>query len=216
MKRAVDSLFLPPHFTAPTPPAFDAWDAKALAEEIAAVVAPHTKVSLEAGEAPVLWRVMSAGTHVGDVRPVTLDAPPWAAPAFGVEISLGVLEVAPVAPPGENAHAPPAPAARVSVRYRALPTMPPAEFDLAFIVPDSLAAGRVEDALRTSAGELLEAIVLFDEFRGKGVPEGQRSLAWRLTFRHPERTLNEKELAGRRQKIIATAERELGVVARTG
>jgi phenylalanyl-tRNA synthetase beta chain len=93
--------------------------------------------------------------------------------------------------------------------------MPAADFDLAFLVPDAVHAGDVERALAKAAGDLLERIVLFDEFRGKGIADGHRSLAWRLTFRHPERTLNEKELAGRRQKLISTVEKEFGVVPRT-
>jgi phenylalanyl-tRNA synthetase beta chain len=94
--------------------------------------------------------------------------------------------------------------------------MPAAEFDLAFLVPRETPAEKIESTLRSAGGELLERIVLFDEFVGQGVPDGQRSLAWRLTFRHPERTLNDKEISGRRQKLIATVEKEHGVVARTG
>lgn len=69
--------------------------------------------------------------------------------------------------------------------------------------------------MRRAAGELLESLVLFDEFRGPGVPEGKRSLAWRLTFRHPERTLRDKEIDGRRSQLLKTLETELGVIART-
>jgi phenylalanyl-tRNA synthetase beta chain len=101
-------------------------------------------------------------------------------------------------------------------RYVPLPLMPAAEFDLAFIVPDEMPAIGVETTLREQAGELLEKIVLFDEFKGAGVPDGYRSLAWRLTFRHPERTLNDKEIAGRRQKLIASMERAFGITARAG
>ena len=42
-----------------------------------------------------------------------------------------------------------------------------------------------------------------------------RSVAWRLTFRHPERTLREKEIAGRRDKVLKTLDGELGVRQRT-
>jgi phenylalanyl-tRNA synthetase beta chain len=73
----------------------------------------------------------------------------------------------------------------------------------------------VEEVIRRASGELLERLTLFDEYRGEGVPPGQRSLAWRLTFRHPERTLRDKEIAGRRQKLLRTLEGELGVRQRT-
>ena len=147
---------------------------------------------------------------------LALDAPPWAAPAFGVELSLGELSAEPVAAPGEHAYAADHEIEHAHPRrYKPLPTMPAAEFDLAFIVPDGVAAANVEQTLKASGGELLESAVLFDEFSGTGVPEGHRSLAWRLTFRHPERTLNEKEIAARRQKLIASVEKAHGVVART-
>jgi phenylalanyl-tRNA synthetase beta chain len=92
-----------------------------------------------------------------------------------------------------------------------LPTTPAAEFDLALLVPDSTTAAAVEAALRQAGGELLEEVQLFDEFRGAGVPAGSRSLAWRLTFRHPERTLREKEIEGRRSRLLEILEKELGI-----
>ena len=64
--------------------------------------------------------------------------------------------------------------------------------------------------------ELLESVVVFDEYRGEHVPAGTRSLAWRLTFRHPERTLRDKEIEGRRAQLLRTLEKEIGVVVRTG
>jgi phenylalanyl-tRNA synthetase beta chain len=101
------------------------------------------------------------------------------------------------------------------VRYAALPVHPAAEFDLALIVPDAVAAATVEETIRATAGELLEALVVFDEYRGEGLPAGTRSLAWRLTFRHPERTLRDKEIEGRRAQLLKALDTEIGVVART-
>jgi phenylalanyl-tRNA synthetase beta chain len=56
---------------------------------------------------------------------------------------------------------------------------------------------------------------LFDQYTGTGVPAGHRSLAWRLTFRHPERTLRDKEIEGRRAKILGALEQELHVRQRS-
>ncbi|MDF1505661.1 hypothetical protein PYV61_22105, partial [Roseisolibacter sp. H3M3-2] len=105
----------------------------------------------------------------------------------------------------------PRPAAPPHRRARALPTTPAAEFDLALVVPDAVAAGEVARVLRAAGGELLEDVVLFDEFRGGDVPAGARSLAWRLVLRDPTRTLREKEVEGRRQKLLKALEGELGV-----
>jgi phenylalanyl-tRNA synthetase beta chain len=206
----------PAHFTEAEPPVFDAWDAKALALDLATAAFPGRPVTLEARDEDILWRLHVDAAPVGWVRRLSLDAPVWAAPAFGVELRLGGLSVQPEAAPGAHDYgSAAAPERRAPVRYAALPTMPAAEFDLAFLVPDGVAAGDVEALLVRTSGDLLERIRLFDEFRGKGVPDGHRSLAWRLTFRHPERTLNEKELAGRRQKLLSTVEKTLGVTVRS-
>ena len=69
--------------------------------------------------------------------------------------------------------------------------------------------------MRKGAGELLERLEVLSEFRGAGVPAGARSIAWRLTLRHPERTLQEKEIAGRRDKVLKLLESELDVRQRT-
>ena len=206
----------PEHFATPGGQTWDEWDAKAIAERMARVAHPGGEVVVESGEGEWLWRVMVGGRDVGGVRHVALDAPVWAAAAFGVEMLLAEMANAPVAPPGENARegAPPR-AARHWPRYLPVPTTPAAEFDLALLVPEDVAAAQVERSIRATAGELLERIRLFDEYTGKGIPDGTRSLAWRLTFRHPERTLRDKEIEGRRAKILSVLDKELHVRPRT-
>jgi len=210
----------PPHFTEPEPPAYDAWDAKGLAESMAQAAFPGARVAMRVGTGPVLWDVVLDGDagSVGQVRELALDRPVWASRAYGIEITLGVMASADVAPAGRHAHGT-APGRAASpwtaVRYAPLPTFPAASFDVALLVPASLPADRVEASLRSTSGELLESVTLFDEFRGAGVPEGFRSLAWRLTFRHPERTLRDKEIDGRRASLLKTLERDLGVRPRT-
>lgn len=216
----VMGLRRPSHFTEPAPPAWDAWDAKALAERLVAVGLPGRTITLAPATAPELWRIEADGVAVGTVRRVTLDAPVWAKAAFGIELTLGVMASGAPAAHGANAHAAAsglegAGGVREPIRYRPLPTTPAAEFDLALLVPDSVTAGQVDALLRESAGELLERCELFDEFRGAGIPAGLRSLAWRLTFRHPERTLRDKEIEGRRSQLLKTLESQLGVRPRT-
>jgi phenylalanyl-tRNA synthetase beta chain len=207
----------PAHFTDRAREAFDAWDAKGIAERVAAVAHPGMRITLEPGDGDrVLWRIHAKGGEVGSVERVSLDRPVWASEAFGVELTLGRMPSAPVAPPGAHDYTqgndrP----ARSFVAYRAIPITPPAEFDLALLVPDGVNAAQVEQTMRRSAGDLLERLDLFDEFRGAGVPAGHRSVAWRLTFRDATRTLRDKEVDGRRQKILRALESELGVRPRT-
>lgn len=207
----------PPHFTEPQPPAYDVWDAKAIAEAMVSSAFPGRTSRLVAGASEVLWNVEVDGVGaVGTVVRVTLDRPVWASEAFGVEITLGVLDSADVAAAGAHAggDAAPARASVPAVRYRALPTTPAAEIDLALLVPDATPASDVEAALRRAAGELLERVVLFDEFRGAGIDAGYRSLGWRLTFRHPERTLRDKEIDGRRARLLELLAQDLGIKPR--
>jgi phenylalanyl-tRNA synthetase beta chain len=208
----------PPHFTEPDPPAYDAWDAKALAEAIAGAACPGASIALvpeDVGGAR--WHIAVDGVRRGQVHELAIDRPVWASPAWGVEFTLGVMASDDVAPAGTHAPAVAGrvPPAHAAVQYAPLPAFPAASFDLALLVPLDLPAARVDEALRRGAGELLESLDLFDEFRGEGVPAGYRSLAWRLTFRHPERTLREKEIDGRRAGLLKTLDRELGVRPRT-
>jgi phenylalanyl-tRNA synthetase beta chain len=206
----------PPHWTEPATPDFDEWDAKGLAELIASAVASGEAVELLEAGGDVPWRIAIAGDVRGSVRRLALDAPVWASAAFGIELTLAHVSSEPVAPPGQSklestSHAAQPP--RFS--FRPFPSTPSTFVDIALLVPNDLAASRVESTIRNASGELLESLALLSEYRGAGIPEGFRSIAWRLTFRHPERTLRDKEVAGRRDKVVRTLEGELGVRQRT-
>ena len=210
----------PRHFTAPRPPALDEWDAKWFAEVAVGAAYPGRDVAIRqsgAEDDARLWDIVVDGTPIGHVSRVRLDAPVWAAAAFGVELSLGTTPSAEVAAPGQHAHD--APVASTPERrfapYRPMPVTPAAEFDLALLVRNDQRAADVEAVIRTAAGDLLESLAIFDSYIGKGVPDGFRSLAWRLVLRHPERTLRDKEIEGRRARILATLETELDVRQRT-
>jgi phenylalanyl-tRNA synthetase beta chain len=208
----------PTHFTDPRPSPFDEWDAKWLGELVARVAFPAATLVFEPGEpeSGVLWRIVLDDEKRGMIRRLELDAPVWAAPAFGVELVLGNMSNSDVAPPGEHAHGGTAPrSVRQAPRYRPLPITPASEFDLALLVPQGLAAAEVERVIRAAAGELLERLDVFDLYEGEGVDAGHRSVAWRLTLRHPERTLRDKEIEGRRAKILSALQHQLNVRQRT-
>ncbi|HYD52855.1 MAG TPA: phenylalanine--tRNA ligase subunit beta, partial [Gemmatimonadaceae bacterium] len=211
----------PRHFTQPNPPAFDEWDAAWLAEIAARAAWPTSAVELRPAEDPAaLWDVIADGTARGSVRRLALDAPVWASPAFGFELSLFATSAAETAGRGEHAweagaSAPASKGGAARKRFRSLPTTPPAPFDLALLVPDAVAAAEVERAIRRAAGDVLESLELFDLFEGQGVEPGFRSLAWTLILRHPDRTLTTKEIEARRERILSTLHKELHVRART-
>src|SRR6185437_7436739 len=75
----------------------------------------------------------------------------------------------------------------------AISAFPPVHLDVALVVPDSVPAADVLDALTSGAGELLESLRLFDVYTGDQVPPGHRSLAFALVVRAPDRTLTAAE-----------------------
>jgi phenylalanyl-tRNA synthetase beta chain len=79
---------------------------------------------------------------------------------------------------------------------------PSSDLDLAFVAADELSVEALLDAVGAGAGDLLEAIRLFDVYRGPGVEQGSRSLAVRCRLVADDRTLNEAELATVRQSMI--------------
>jgi phenylalanyl-tRNA synthetase beta chain len=213
----------PPHFTDPKSAEFaawavyDAWDVKALSATLARAAYPGAEVEVVARDEKDLWESLTAargvhddalwvvtvnGVSVGQARRLTLDAPVWASPAFGVEVSLGVMSSDDVAPAGKSAYRVAERRSEVGQRFIPLPSTPASEFDLALSVPDAVRAADVEAVMRRASGKLLESVELFDLYVGAGVEPGYRSLAWRLTFRHSERTLRDRELDARRSDIL--------------
>jgi phenylalanyl-tRNA synthetase beta chain len=83
-------------------------------------------------------------------------------------------------------------------------------------VPEDVTGEQVAASMRRVAGKLLERVELFDRYVGEGVEPGYRSLAWRLTFRHAERTLRDREIEARRSDILKALADELNVRQRTG
>jgi len=79
-------------------------------------------------------------------------------------------------------------------RAQPLPRFPGVQRDLAVIVDETVAAGVLQAAIKELAGDLLEQVRAFDEYRGTQVPDGHKSVAFTLTFRSPERTLTDAEV----------------------
>jgi len=82
------------------------------------------------------------------------------------------------------------------------------------VVDEQVGAADLESAVRQGAGEMLESVSLMDIYRGGQVGSGRKSLAYRLVFRAPERTLTTKEVNGLRDRAIAAAAAAVGAVQR--
>jgi phenylalanyl-tRNA synthetase beta chain len=79
-------------------------------------------------------------------------------------------------------------------RAQPLPRFPAVERDLAVVVEEAVTAGALLAGIKELAGDLIERVGAFDEYRGSQVPDGHKSVAFALTFRSPERTLTDAEV----------------------
>ncbi|HZV72695.1 MAG TPA: phenylalanine--tRNA ligase subunit beta [Conexibacter sp.] len=96
------------------------------------------------------------------------------------------------------------------VRYADYTSFPEVRLDLAVVVADTVAAADVVQAVREAGGPLLAAVEVFDVYRGEQVGAGELSLALRLAFRSPERTLTDEDVAERRAAIEAALAERVG------
>ena len=85
--------------------------------------------------------------------------------------------------------------------YEDVTTYPAVYQDLAIVVDEEVPAARVRAAVMEGGGELLRTAGVFDLYRGEQIGEGKKSLALRLEFRAPDRTLTDEEVAERRSAI---------------
>lgn len=194
----------------------DLWDAKALAAEIADLwlggelspggepPAPYPgRVPLAADRwlGPERFWLLDAGGRTagaaGRVRREEVETPDWAGPVFALELRLASVRVD-----------------RTPV-HGGLSAHPPVRRDLAFTLEESVTVADVEGAIREAApASILEAVRLFDVYRGEEIDEGRRSLAWRFTFRAEDRTLKDREVEEAVADIVEALEERYGVRVR--
>lgn len=98
--------------------------------------------------------------------------------------------------------------------FQPLSRFPSIRRDLAVVVPDETPAEAVLDVVRQAAGELLRRVFVFDVYRGKGIPEGSRSLAIGLILQDSSRTLTDEDVDGVIGRTVERLSQELGAVLR--
>jgi len=93
--------------------------------------------------------------------------------------------------------------------------VPPAERDIAVVVGEAISAAAVEATITKAAGPLLEGASLFDIYQGPPLASGERSLAYRLRFVAPDRTLTEEEVEAAVATIVEALTADLGARLRS-
>ena len=100
--------------------------------------------------------------------------------------------------------------ARLSPQFQPLPRYPAVLRDLAVVVPLTMEAADVRAVIREVGQPLVEDAALFDVYTGSPLPEGQKNVAFALTYRSPERTLRDDEVQEAHRRIVDEVQRRLG------
>ncbi|MGC1853033.1 MAG: phenylalanine--tRNA ligase subunit beta [Solirubrobacterales bacterium] len=154
---------------------------------------PAAEPFLHSGRAAQILVGEAEAGWIGELHPLVCRE--WdLESAVGFEIGLATLVEA--ASAGEET-------------FEDVTTYPSVRQDLAVVVPTEVSAAQVRAAVLAGGGELLCSAEVFDLYEGEQLGEGRKSLALRLKFRAPDRTLTDEEVAARRE-AITTALTEIG------
>ena len=99
------------------------------------------------------------------------------------------------------------------VKYTGVPKFPAMTRDISLSMKKEVLAGDVEAVISKKGGKLVESYELFDVYEGSQLNSGYKSLAYKIVFRAPDRTLKDEEVNNAMNKIIAALE-EMDVVLR--
>jgi phenylalanyl-tRNA synthetase beta chain len=182
----------PEHWSGSGEARFDVWDLKGQFEAAIALAVPGGAMQVGGNG----WIALdSRGQTVGRGGPLEADAPPWADPLFGFELTFDPVE-------------------RSAARFVALPSTPSSERVLALILGAGTTVQQVESLLQRVGAPLLESVSIQSDYRGPELAAGTRSVAFRLTFRAPDRTLRDGEIDAIEARMLAALAAELGIQRR--
>lgn len=99
------------------------------------------------------------------------------------------------------------------IKYKGLAKFPAVTRDISMVMPKDILVGTVEDIIEKKSGKLLEEYKLFDIYEGSQIKEGYKSVAYSITFRSKEKTLEEKDISEIMNKILK-ALAEIGIELR--
>jgi phenylalanyl-tRNA synthetase beta chain len=188
----------------------DAFDAKADALAVLAAIGAPDTIAAYGGSAPDWYHPGRSGAlklgdrvmaYFGELHPEIVAEADLKGPVTAFEVFLD---------------APPLPKAKATKARPKLVLSPfqPVERDFAFLVDASVEAEKLVRAARNADKALITAARVFDVYAGKGVPEGQKSLAIAVTLQPMERTLTDAEIEAVCNKIVAQVTKVTGAVLR--
>ncbi len=185
-----------------------AWDFFALKAVVESLVGAVTRrqAVCAAGDHPALnpdrcARVLVGEQEIGWLGEVTAavrEACDLSAPVYAAELHLDLLRQLAAAEP----------------KYRPVSRFPATTRDVAFLAPRSILASAAGEVIRAAAGDDLESVTLFDAYEGAPLPDGQRNLAFSLTFRRYDRTLEDSEVEAVMERVRDSLRQHLGAQIR--
>jgi phenylalanyl-tRNA synthetase beta chain len=93
--------------------------------------------------------------------------------------------------------------------FKALPQFPSSRRDVAMLVPEAATHEAVLQTVKQAKAANLESVELFDVFRGQGIPEGQKSLAYAFTYRAADKTLTDADVNAAHEKVLTALKTQL-------
>jgi len=140
---------------------------------------------LHSGQSGVLGRDGREAVRLGRLHPRVAAAHKFRQPVFVAEIEFEeLLDQHPDV-----------------VRYSALPRLPAASRDVSALMPDSVSWGNIEGAISGLGIAEIAGVRVFDRYKGKDMPEGHHSLAFRVTYRAAGRTLTDDEIGAAHERV---------------
>ncbi len=155
------------------------------------------------GQCASVWCKSEAGEEVyigimGQLHPKILQTFDIEEPCFGFELMLDTL----------------LPLTDSQVHYEPVSKYPSTSRDIALTVDENVEAGAMLDAMREVSTEIVENIELFDIYRGEQVDEGQKSVAFRITYRDKKKTITDADVDAVHERLLQNLKTRCGAVLR--
>ena len=99
-------------------------------------------------------------------------------------------------------------------RFQSIPKYPETYRDISILVDQTVQAQTISDLIRQTSGPLIRRVELFDQYQGKRLPSGKKSLTFALSFQSPEKTLTDAEVNPIFEKIVGSLSEQLGAALR--
>ena len=155
-------------------------------------------VSYHPGRVTEVWAGSNCVGYFGQIHPLVAQNYGVDGELYCAELALDELANAKGADP----------------EYVPLPKFPSVTRDIAVVCEEKVTVGALEDCIRSAGGKLIQQITLFDIYRGKGVDEGKKSVAFNLVLRADDRSLTGEEADADVKKVLEALASQLGAVLR--